>query len=273
VGQSPVASAFSERNALELYLRIEIALARAQAELGLIPVKAAEDIAARATFEALDLEHLRLQTDRTCYPIASLVRQLTTICGKHGQYIHWGATTQDILNTALALQINSALKSLESLLLSIIHRLATLAREHRMTPMLVRTFGGHALPITFGFKIAVWLSGLLRLRETLASLRLRPCRANSAVSSERLPSLEGRGLAVRARLMKLLALPEAMITWASQRDRVVEVTSFLANLCGALAKIAQDISDLAVTELGELSEPVSGGKDTSSALPFKMNPV
>jgi 3-carboxy-cis,cis-muconate cycloisomerase len=273
VAQSPVALIFSERNTLELYLRIEIALAQAEAELGLIPVKAADVIASRITLEALDLEHLRSQTEQTGYPIAPLVRQLTTICGEHGQYIHWGATTQDILNTTLALQINSALELLEPLLLSLIRQLATLTREYRTTPMVARTFGGHALPITFGFKTAVWLSGLLRLRQTLASLRSRPMSGEFGGAAGTLASLEGRGLAVRARLMKLLALPESTITWASQRDRVVEVTSFLANLCGAVGKIAQDISDLTATELGELAEPVSGGRDTSSALPFKANPV
>lgn len=273
MSQSPVAALFSERNALELYLRIEIALARAEAELGLIPSKAAEDIAARAKPDALDVETLRAQTERTAYPIAPLVRQLTAICGESGQYIHWGATTQDILNTALAIQINSALPHLDDSLLAIIHRLAALVREHRTTPMVARTFGGHALPITFGFKVAVWLSGLLRLREALASLRSRPLSGEFGGVAGTLASLEGRGLAVRARLMKLLGLPEPVISWASQRDRVVESTSFLASLCGALAKIAQDISDLAATELGELAEPVSGGKDTSSALPFKANPV
>jgi 3-carboxy-cis,cis-muconate cycloisomerase len=273
VSQPPVAALFSEGRALELYLRIEIALAQAEAELGLIPVKAAEEIAARARLESLNRDSLRSQTERTGYPIAPLVRQLTTICGEHGQYIHWGATTQDILNTALAIQINAALRHLDSSLLAIIRQLAALAREHRTTPMVARTFGGHALPITFGFKASVWLSGVLRLRESLASLRLRPMPGEFGGVAGTLASLEGQGLAVRARLMKLLDLPEPPITWASQRDRVVEATNILANLCGALAKIAQDISDLAATEVGELAEPVSGGKDTSSALPFKANPV
>lgn len=176
--QSPVAALFSERNALELYVRIEIALARAEAGLGLIPAEAANGIAARARVEALDLAYLGAQTERTGYPIAPLIRQLTSLCGEDGQYVHWGATTQDILNTALAIQINSALEHFAGALGAIIRRLAALAREHRTTPMVARTFGGHALPITFGFKVAVWLSGLLRLHESLASLRSRPCPAN-----------------------------------------------------------------------------------------------
>ena len=195
------------------------------------------------------------------------------MCGEDGRYLHWGATTQDILNTALAIQINSALGLLQASLVAIIRRLATLAREHRLTPMVARTFGSHALPITFGFKVAVWLSGLLRLHEALALVRSRPVPGEFSGVAGTLASLEGHGLAVRRRLMKLLDLPEPVITWASQRDRVVEVTCLLANLCGALAKIAQDISDLTATELGELAEPASGGKDTSSTLPFKTNPV
>lgn len=273
VERSPIADLFSERQTFELYLRIEVALARAEAELGLIPVQAAEEIAANVRLKDVDLASLRSQTQRTGYPIAPLVRQLTAMCGEHGKYLHWGATTQDILNTALAIQINSALGFFQTSLLAIIRRFAALARAHRLTPMVARTFGGHALPITFGFKVAVWLSGLLRLHETLALLRSRPIPGEFSGVAGTLASLESRGLAVRHRLMALLELPEPMITWASQRDRVVEVTSYLANLCGALAKVAQDISDLAATEIGELAEPISGGKDASSTLPFKSNPV
>lgn len=273
MGQPPVAALFSEQHALEIFLRIEVALARAEAEHGLIPSAAADAIAALAKAHAVDLDRLRSQTERTGYPIAPLVRQLTTVCGEHGQYIHWGATTQDILNTSLAIQINTALAHLGAALGTIISRLAELTRAYRTTPMVARTFGGHALPITFGFKAAVWLSGLLRLWEAIASLRARPMPGEFGGVAGTLASLEGQGLAVRARLMELLGLPEPVITWASQRDRVVEVTGVLANLSGALAKIAQDISDLAATEIGELAEPISGGKDTSSTLPFKANPI
>jgi 3-carboxy-cis,cis-muconate cycloisomerase len=273
MAETTVAAIFSKRNALELYLRVEIALARAEADLGLIPAAAATQIASKAKLDSLDLDYVRAQTERTAYPIAPLVRQLTLICGDDGQYIHWGATTQDILNTALALQVNDAIPAIEKSLHALLGHLATLTRLHRGTLMVARTFGGHALPTTFGFKAAVWLSGLLRHSHALGALRSRPLPGEFGGVAGTLASLDGSGVAVRARLMELLGLREPLITWASQRDRVVEIVGCLANLCGSLGKIAQDISDLAATEIGELAEPVSGGKDASSALPFKGNPV
>ena len=268
-----VAAVFAVDAHLAACLRVETALAAAQAELGLIPAEAGAAIAAHARIEALDVPRIREQTQRTGYPIAPLVRQLTAACGEHGRWVHWGATTQDILNTALALQVNEALGTLQADLDAIIGRLATLAREHRMTVMAGRTFGGHALPITFGFKAAVWLSGQLRHRERLQALRARPLEGEFAGVGGTLASLGERGVEVRSLFMRKLGLPEPAITWASQRDRVAEIAGFLAVMAGSAGKIAQDVSELSGTDFGELAEPVSGGKDASSTLPFKANPI
>lgn len=273
LGTRTVNEIFSQRAALELYLRVEAALAEAQAALGIVPEYAAREIARRAKLESLDLEKLRVQTERTGYPIAPLVRQLTEVCGEHGRYVHWGATTQDILNTALALQINEAFDRLAQDLREPIGRLAVIASEHRETFMVARTFGGHALPITFGFKVAVWLSGLLRHAERLNALRRRPMEGELAGVAGTLASLGTHGLEVRRRFVQILGLPEPLITWSGMRDGVVDRVTSLAVLTGTLGKIAQDISDLGSTEIGELAEPVSGGKDASSTLPFKSNPV
>ncbi len=268
-----VAAIFDAEAHLVACLRAEAALAAAQADLGLIPADAGKAIAARARIESLDVPRIREQTQRTGYPVAPLVRQLTAACGEHGRWVHWGATTQDILNTALALQVNEALASLQEELHAIIARLAALVREHRGTPMVGRTFGGHALPITFGFKAAVWLSGQLRHRARLKSLSSHPLEGEFAGVGGTLASLGDRGIEVRALFMQKLGLPEPSITWASQRDRVVEITGFLAGLAGSAGKIAQDISELSGTDFGELAEPVSGGKNASSTLPFKANPI
>jgi 3-carboxy-cis,cis-muconate cycloisomerase len=268
-----VAGIFSEQAALETCLRIEAALASAQAGLGIIPREAAGEIAARARIGNLDVDKIRDATKRTGYPIAPLVRQLTAACGEHGRYVHWGATTQDILNTTLSLQVNEGLERFESSLAAICGRLARIVEEHRNTVMVGRTFGGHALPITFGFKAAVWLSGLLRHLERLQSLRQRPMELEFGGVGGTLASLGDRGLAVRAALAGELGLPEPMITWASQRDRIVEIVSWLAALTGSAGKLAFDVSELAGNDFGELAEPVSGGKDTSSTLPFKANPI
>jgi len=268
-----VATIFAADSHLAACLQVEVALAAAQADLGLIPAAAGTAIAARARIEELDVPRIREQTQRTGYPVAPLVRQLTAACGEHGRWVHWGATTQDILNTALALQVNEALEALQADLDAIVGRLAALAREHRTTLMVGRTFGGHALPITFGFKAAVWLSGQLRHRDRLRALRAQPLEGEFAGVGGTLASLGARGIEVRALFMHKLGLSEPAITWASQRDRVVEVTAFLAGLTGSAGKIAQDVSELSGTDFGELAEPVSGGKDASSTLPFKANPI
>ncbi|MGE0875655.1 MAG: adenylosuccinate lyase family protein [Burkholderiales bacterium] len=268
-----VAEIFSESSVIQSLLRVEAALAQAQAQVGVIPAEAARTIAAHARIDELDVPKLREQTRRTGYPVAPLVRQLTAACGEHGRYVHWGATTQDILNTALALQVNESLARLHAELRAAMKALAGLVRTHRDTLMVGRTFGGHALPITFGFKAAVWLSGLLRHAQRLRNLRDRPLEGEFAGVGGTLASLGGRGLDVRAAFMQVLGLPEPLVTWASQRDRVVEITGFLAGLCGSAGKIAFDVSELSGTDIGELAEPVSGGKDASSTLPFKANPI
>jgi len=268
-----VAEIFSEAAVIQTLLRVEAALAQAQAQLGIIPAESARRIAAHARLEEVDAARIREQTRRTGYPIAPLVRQLTAACGEHGRWVHWGATTQDILNTALALQVNESLARLDGELRAIVAALAAIVRAHRGTLMVGRTFGGHALPITFGFKAAVWLSGLLRHARRLRALRERPLEGEFAGVGGTLASLGDRGLEVRAAFMQVLGLPEPLITWASQRDRVVEVVALLAGLTGSAGKIAFDVSELSGTDFGELAEPVSGGKDASSTLPFKANPI
>jgi len=268
-----VAEIFSEVSAIESLLRVEAALAQAQAQVGVIPAEAARRIAAHARIDEIDVPKIREQTRRTGYPVAPLVRQLTAACGEHGRFVHWGATTQDILNTALALQVNESLARLHAELRATMKALAGLVRTHRDTLMVGRTFGGHALPITFGFKAAVWLSGLMRHAQRLRALRDRPLEGEFAGVGGTLASLGGRGLEVRAAFMQVLGLPEPLVTWASQRDRVVEITGLLAGLCGSAGKIAFDVSELSGTDIGELAEPESGGKDASSTLPFKANPI
>jgi len=143
---------FSEENSLELYLSIEAALAQVQADIGLIPRESADQIRSQAHLRTLDLGSLRQQTERTGYAVAPLVRQLTQACGDAGHFVHWGATTQDLVNTALALQINEVTESMFGHLQRLALALVEHVKRHRHTVMAARTFGGHALPITFGFK-------------------------------------------------------------------------------------------------------------------------
>ena len=156
---------FGEAETLALYLGIEVALAHAQAEVGVIPEDAAREIERGATLDAIDVPRVRQEAQRTGYAVAPLVRQLTEACGDAGRFVHWGATTQDIVNTALALQVDEAFRGVLERVERLARALAALVRSHRHSVMAGRTFGGHALPITFGFKAAVWLSSVLRHAE------------------------------------------------------------------------------------------------------------
>jgi len=264
---------FSEQATFQTYLQIETALARAQADLGVIPAEAAEKISHCAKLETLDLARVRTQAERTGYAVAPLVRQLTKVCGDAGHFVHWGATTQDVINTALALQLNEATPRVLEDLSRLVNALVDKIQAHRGTLMAARTFGGHALPITFGFKASVWLASVLRHAERVKSLMERPMAGEFAGVAGTLASLGKDGLAVRKRLMELLALPEPIITWASMRDDVYERLSVLTSLANTLAKIAQDVAELSSTEIAELAEPGTGDRDTSSTLPYKSNPI
>ena len=196
-----VADLFSEKNMLQTYLLIEGALAQAQADIGLIPSEAATEIRLRATLENLDVARLRAQTERTGYVVAPLVRQLTEVCGESGHFVHWGATTQDVINTGLAIQLNAVFRKVDQYLRQISDVLVLQVQSHRHSVMAARTFGGHALPITFSFKVAVWLSSILRHMQRVKHLIRHPMAGEFSGVAGTLASLGDRGLAVRKRLM------------------------------------------------------------------------
>ena len=163
---------FADEARLQRMLDVEAALARAQARLGLIPAAAAAEITAKARLERFDLEAIRRGTELAGYPIVPLVKALGEACdGDAGRYVHWGATTQDIVDSALVLQIRDALALIEADLDAVLRRLVQLSQQFRDTPMAGRSHLQHALPITFGFKCAVWLSAMQRQRRRLETLR------------------------------------------------------------------------------------------------------
>lgn len=251
----------------------EVALAKAEARLGLIPAAAAETIGVTARTIRFDQPRLARETELVGYPILPIVEQLADACGDAGRYLHWGATTQDIMDTARVLQIRSALALIESRLVETIDALRELAMEHRDTPMAGRTHLQHALPITFGYKAAVWLSALQRHQERLAQLRPRVLVVEFSGASGTLASLGTHGLAVQAELAKILGLATPAITWHSARDGMAEVVQVLALICGSLAKIAFDASVMMTTELGEVSEHFARHRGASSTMPQKRNPI
>jgi 3-carboxy-cis,cis-muconate cycloisomerase len=273
-GTAEMRAVFSDGGFLARCLDVEAALARAQASLGLIPPAAAREISDKAKPGVLDLERLKRETEVVGYPILPLVKQLAAACaGEAGRYVHWGATTQDIMDSALVLQLRAGLDLIEAELAAVSAALETLARRHRDTPMAGRTHLQQALPITFGFKAAVWRAPLERHRERLAELRPRVLVGQFGGAAGTLASLGKEGLAVRAALMRELGLAEPAITWHVARDGLAEAVLFTGLVTGSLAKIATDVMLMMATELGEAFEPFEHGRGGSSTMPQKRNPI
>ncbi|MCB1744673.1 MAG: adenylosuccinate lyase family protein, partial [Gammaproteobacteria bacterium] len=271
-GTEPMRAVFSDRNLVQRYLDVEVALARAQARLGIIPANAAEAIAAAATVDRIDLQRLARRTEIVGYPILPLVEQLSELAEEGlGQYCHWGATTQDIMDTADVLQLRDALQLVEVEIDAIAEALAGLAHEHASTPMAGRTHLQHALPISFGYKCATWLSAMDRHRQRLQQLRPRLQVVEFAGAAGTLASLGRDGLAVQAALAEELGLGVPDITWHTIRDGFAETTGLLALVMGTIGKIGYDIMLMMQSEIGEVLEPFVAGRGASSTMPQKRN--
>ena len=264
---------FSDEALLKAYVHAEVALAVAQGETNVIPRAAAQAIAQKAPAIALDSEQLKRDTENVGYPIVGLVRQLSQQLGEAGRYVHWGATTQDIMDTATVLQLREAVALIEAQLAEVIATLAGLARLHRDTPMAGRTHLQQALPITFGHKVAIWLSALQRSAERLEQAKPRALQAQLGGAVGTLASLGDRGLDVRAAYARALGLAEPDITWHVARDGLVEMVQTLAVICGALGKVGYDVMILMANEIGEVFEPFSSHRGASSTMPQKRNPI
>jgi len=180
-GTPEMRAVFDDLNLLQKWLDYEAALARAEASLGLVPPEAATEITRKARAELMDTDAIKRGVDETVHPLVALIWQLSERCeNEAGRYVHWGATTQDVMDTALILQIKEALPLLESGLEAVTRAAAVQAKTHRDTLMAGRTHGQQALPITFGFKVAVWVAELERHR-----LRLDECKPRTWTSASR----------------------------------------------------------------------------------------
>ncbi|HVC56561.1 MAG TPA: adenylosuccinate lyase family protein [Stellaceae bacterium] len=279
-GTAAMRAAFGEAAFLGRCAEVEAALARGQARLGIVPAAAAAAISDAAAAVAadpgsLDLARLKRETETVGYPILPLVRQLAERAGAAGRYLHWGATTQDIMDTAVVLQIRDGLAQIETDLAALRGHLAALARRWRDTPMAGRTHLQHALPVTFGYKAAVWLSAFDRHATRLAELRPRVLTVQFGGAAGTLASLgDGEAaLASRRELARELGLAEPAITWHVARDALAESVQFLALLGGSLGKVAFDVMLMSATEFGEAAEPFVAGRGSSSTMPQKRNPI
>src|SRR3954470_2054137 len=272
-GTAEMRAVFSDDNLLKCYVEAEVALAVAQGRLGVIPRETSNAIAKLAPTVMFDRAALKREAENVGYPILGLVRQLSQKLGEAGRYVHWGATTQDIMDTGTVLQIRAALAIVERDLAAVSAALANLASKYRDTSMPGRTHLQQALPITFGYKCAIWLSMLQRHAERLRELKPRVLVAQFGGAAGTLASLGDKGLDVRREYARELKLGEPPITWHVARDAVAETVNFLALVTGTLGKIGFDIMLMMMTELGEAFEPFASHRGASSTMPQKRNPI
>ena len=269
-----MAAAFSREAHVRGMLAFEAGLARAEARAGVIPQEAAPAIAAGCRVELFDIEALYREAAAAGTPAIPLVRTLTAqIEGDAKKFVHWGATSQDAIDTALMLQIRDGLDLLVEGLLEVCAACAALAERHRRTLMAGRTLLQQALPITFGLKAARWLALAVRQARALRELRDRALAAQLGGAAGTLAALGDKGPRVVELLAEELGLPAPDLPWHTERDRIAEISAALGITAGAVAKIAGDVVLLAQTEVGEVSEGAAPGKGGSSALPQKHNPV
>ena len=272
-GTPQMRAVFDDHALIGHYVAVEIALAKAEARCGVIPQAAADEIAAKCDAATLDFDLLRHETEIVGYPILPLVHQISKQAGASGGFVHWGATTQDIMDTAVVLQIRDGLALIEADVAALRAILADLARKHRDTPMAGRTHLQQALPVTFGYKCAIWLNMFDRHAERLAQLRPRVLVGQFAGAAGTLASLGDKGLPVQAAMMEELGLGVPTSTWHVARDGFAEAVNLLALITGSLGKIAYDVMLMASTEFGELYEPFVKGRGASSTMPQKRNPI
>ena len=265
---------WSDENRTAKYLEIEKALAIVQGRLGIIPAEAAAEIVRNCDISKIDMEKLREQTERIGYPILGVVSQLNALCrDKLGEYCHWGATTQDITDTATSMQIREGLAIVESELAAISAELVKLARKYRDTPVVGRSNLQQAIPVTFGYKIATILAAVERHRDRLEQLKPRVLVGEFGGACGTLASLETGAMETQAGLMAELKLGQPPIAWHTVRDNIAEVGAFLGLVGGTLGKIAMDVKLMMQTEVAEVFEPYAHGRGSSSTMPQKRNPI
>lgn len=272
-GDAEIGAIFSERGWAERMVTVEVALARVQERLGIIPPGTGERIAAAAAAFALDMAPIRESMALAGIPSTGVIEQLRAAAGDAASYVHWGATTQDILDTALVLQLRDALTHFERELDALVARLAALADRHRATLTPARTKSQQALPTTFGLKVAGWLAPLLRHRQRLAELKPRLLVVQFGGAVGTLASLGERGVEVMEELAGILDLGVPPAPWHTARDNIAELAGWLSLLTGSLAKMAVDVILLGQSEVGEVRESDDPARGGSSTMPQKSNPV
>ena len=254
-------------------VEVEVALARAEARVGVIPMAAAEQIAAMKV-ESIDCAALAAGTSRSGFPIIALVKELQKqVDAEAAPFVHWGATTQDIMDTACVLQLRAVAEVFKTRLGEITQSLRVLCSAHRKTILAGRTHSQQALPITFGLKAAAWLAPLLRHLQRLEEILPRLLVVQFGGAAGTLAALGDKGLAAAQALADELKLGVPMMPWHAQRDSFIEFAGWLSLVTGSLGKMAQDVILLSQTEIGEVDESAEKDRGGSSTMPQKSNPI
>ena len=264
---------FSDRAALAAMLAAETALARAEGAAGLVP-KGLAPALARIGAEDLDLDALGARTRDAGVAAIPFVKAVEALLPeKLSAHVHKGATSQDIVDTALVLQMADAFTLIADDLVPILDGLSALAKKHARTPCVGRTYGQHAAPVTFGYVAGTWAAGIAEVAEDLPRLRQRTLTASLGGPVGTLAGLGSAAEEVRAAFARNLKLAVAPVSWHTSRARVVAVGAWLATLIAALARMATDVAFLSATEVGEVREASAEGRGGSSAMPHKQNPL
>jgi 3-carboxy-cis,cis-muconate cycloisomerase len=267
----------SDKSRVAYMLRFAAALAIAEARAGVIPEGASRRIVEQCVVDQFDLAALAKQARPAGNLAIPLVKMLTEAVAKQdhdaARFVHWGATSQDTIDTGTVLQLGDALGLVENDLAQLSEVLVKLAEEYRATPMVARTWMQQALPTTFGFVVAGWLDAILRHRRRLAEIRPRVLTLQFGGAVGTMAAFRGRGPQVAQALAAELRLTVPAAPWHAHRDRLAEVAAFLGLVTGTLGKIARDISLSTQTEVAELFEPSGEGRGGSSTMPHKRNPV
>ena len=265
---------FNDESRVQAWFDVEAALAEAQAEFGIIPAEAAVEIAAKAKVGNVDVAEIGRGISATAHPIVPALRALEAVCDNGaGEFIHYGATTQDIMDTGMVLQLKQAWPLIIRDLEASRAALAELARTHRSTPMVGRTHGQQALPLTFGYKCAVWVDEIGRQLARCAEAEARIFTGNITGAVGTMASFGPKGREMQALALSKLDLAAPNICWHAARDRVCEVANLMTQIAGTFGKIAREIYALQQVEFGEVAEPHHHGKVGSSTMPHKRNPA
>lgn len=270
---SEMRAIWSEQNRLEKQVAVEVALAKAQGELGVIPCDAADAIVAKADASKLSIEQIAKQAAKAKHSLMSTINALQDQVGDAGQFIHYGATTQDIVDTATVLQLKQSFAIIERDTKLVACELKKLAKQYQYLPMVGRTHGMQALPTTFGFKLAVWLDEFVRHLQRLSEIKHRVLVGNISGAICTYAAMGELGVQVEARTLTLLDLNTPNIGWQAARDRFSEYASVIALISGTLGKMGNEFYNLMRTEINEVEEPFSDGKIGSTTMPHKRNPA